>query len=55
MEDILASYSLQKIMLVPKNKEIKALFEYFVDHGKEDFIASLKSSSEMNRSLSYNI
>ena len=55
MEDILASYSHQKIKLVLQNKTIKAMFEYFVDHGKEDFIFSLKSSSEMNRSPSFNI
>ena len=55
MEDILASYSHQKIKLVLQNKTIKAMFEYFADHGKEDFIASLKSSSEMNRSPSFNI
>ena len=55
MEDILANYSHQKIKIFLKNKEIKALFEYFIDHGKEDFIASLKSSSETNRSLSFNI
>ena len=48
IEDVLTNYSHQKLNKMFKNKEIKVLFKYFIEHDKERFIEGTKLNSEIN-------
>ena len=48
IEDVLTNYSHQKLNKMFKNKEIKVLLRYFIEHDKERFIEGTKLNSKMN-------